>query len=88
MLTAQEARKLAGVDEIQKHVENALKEIEEAAKKGERFVHLHDDFWVSSGYSRTKDYNEACERLRKLGYEVKFFYEERQFVNMYTVVKW
>jgi hypothetical protein len=87
-MTAQEARKLAGVNEAQENVELALKQIEVAAKDKKREVYLHSDFWVNGGYSRTPEYADATKMLEDLGYIVKFFYEERQFVNMYTVVRW
>lgn len=87
-MTAKEARTLAGVDDIQEEVEKVIVMITDAATKKEREIRLHESFWTNGGYSRTPEWTEACARLLTLGYDVKFFYEERQFVNMYTVVKW
>ena len=87
-MTAHEARKLAGVDDIQEEVDNVIPMIVKAATDKLREVRLHSGFWTNGGYSRTLEWNDACNRLRQMGYEVTFFYEERQFVDMYTVVKW
>jgi hypothetical protein len=85
-ITAQEARELAGPT-IQERVDAVYPLIRKAAEEGKREVHLHD-WWVHSGFSGTKYYKQACDILRTDGYTVEFFYEERQFVNMYTVIKW
>lgn len=87
-MTAKEARALAGVDDIQEEVDLVLVAIEKAAKEKKRRLDLHTDFWTSGGYSKTKDWQEACQRLKNLGFSVDFFYEERQFVNMFTKVTW
>lgn len=87
MITANEARGLAGPTP-QERVEMLDDIIRKAAANRERSVALHDPFWVHEGYSRTKDYIEACEVLEKKGFKVRFFYEERQFVDMYTIVEW
>jgi len=43
---------------------------------------------VNGGYSTTPEYEQAVKVLEKLGYEVKFFCNANQFMNMYTIVKW
>lgn len=86
-ITAQEARELAGPS-VQEQVDLVYPKIREAAEKGARVIHLHDSFWVHDGYSRTDAYNQACMILEGDGYKVRFFYEERQFVDMYTIVEW
>lgn len=86
-LTAAEARELAGPT-IEERVNAALLEIKEAAENKKRSVCLHSDFWTQGGYHETPDWNEAVKQLKDLGYDVEFFYEERQFVDMYTWVKW
>lgn len=86
-ITAAEARKLAGPT-VQEHVDLVYPKIREAAKKGQRSLALHDSFWVHDGYSKTDAYNQAVMILEGDGYKVKFFYEERQFVDMYTIVEW
>lgn len=88
MITAKEARALAGVDDIQEEVDLVLVAIEKAAKEKKRRIDLHSDFWTNGGYNQTKDWQEACLRLKNLGFSVDFFYEERQFVNMFTKVTW
>lgn len=87
MITANEARGLAGPTP-QERVEMLDDIIRKAAAAKQRSVALHDQFWVHEGYSQTADYKEACEILKKQGFTVKFFYEERQFVDMYTIVEW
>lgn len=85
-ITAAEARKLAGPT-VQERVDEVYPKIREAATKGERSIHLHD-FWAHEGYSKTAEYKQACMILEGEGYKVRFFYEERQFVDMYTIVEW
>lgn len=85
--TAEDARKLAGPS-VDDHVEEALKVIKEQAEKKQHTATLHSDFWTRGGYSRTEGWKLACKKLTDLGFDVEFFYEERQFVNMYTLVKW
>ena len=87
MLTAMEARELAGPTP-EERVEIVTAAIREAAVAKKRKLALTDRFWVYEGYDRTADYQKACEMLKKLGYKVSFFYEERQFVDMYTIVEW
>lgn len=86
-ITAEEARKLSGPT-TQDHVATVYRLIRKAAEKKERSVKLYDDFWVYEGYKGTTSYKEACKILEGDGYKVRFFYEERQFVDMYTIVEW
>ncbi|MGX6566823.1 hypothetical protein [Cupriavidus necator] len=92
-LTAAEAREISGPT-VAERVDAALDLIRAAAEKKQRQVPLHGDFWVNGGYGsdRTtllaKQYDEAVRQLKELGFKVSFFYEERQFVDMYTVVEW
>jgi len=85
-ITAQQARELAGPT-AQERVDEVYPLIRKAAEEKKRVVVLHE-WWADAGYGGTKDWKEACDILRKDGYTVEFFYEERQFVDMYTVVKW
>lgn len=86
-ITAAEARNLSGPT-IEERVDVVHQMIREAAMQKQRQVVLRDDFWTHGGYTPTAEYKEAVKILEADGYEVKFFYEERQFVDMYTVVKW
>lgn len=85
-ITAQEARKLAGPT-VQERVDEVYPLIREAAENGQRSIALHG-WWANEGYSGSADWKQACKILEDDGYQVKFFYEERQFVDMYTVVEW
>ena len=93
MLTAKEARELSGKT-VEEKVESLLESIREKAKTGARkiatgYSHKEDaDLWISGGYSKTDDWKRAKGILEGLGYKVTFFYEERQFVDMYTLVEW
>lgn len=92
MITAAESRMLAGPTP-QERVDMLEDTIRKAAKAKRRSTTLHGDFWSHEGYSGTQDYKEACKILEDLGYKVRFFYEERQFVTkscgyMYTIVEW
>lgn len=81
------ARELAGPT-VEEQVDEALAQIKEAAIKKHRQTNLVSSLWVNGGYSKTEDYKKACKILTDLGFTVEFFYEERQFVNMFTIVKW
>jgi hypothetical protein len=90
-MRASEARKLAGIgDELsaQEAVDRVLIQIKEAAKAGKRKLCLHEEPWVHGVYRNDPDVKLAYKILEGLGYEVKFHYEELQFVNMFTVVEW
>jgi hypothetical protein len=85
-ITADQARYLAGPS-VQERVDEVYPLIREAAMAKKRLVVLHG-WWADSGYGGTKDYKAACKLLEADGFKVRFFYEERQFVDMYTVVEW
>lgn len=86
-ITAEEARALSGPS-VEDHVNEVYPAIRKAAEQKWREIRLHDDFWTQGGYSGTADWKRACDLLRADGFKVEFFYEERQFVNMYTKVSW
>jgi len=86
-ITAAEARRLAGPS-VTDRVDEVFNLIRERATAGAHFLNLKDDFWTRDGYSKTADYQEAVKQLTAAGFTVKFFYEEHQFVDMYTVVEW
>lgn len=91
MITAKEARELAGptFDEIvEEQLEFAYEQIRLAAENRKREVILHSEFWTRGGYNQAPEYQAAINKLKELGFEGEFFYEERQFVNMYTIVRW
>ena len=92
MITANEARLLSGETPEEK-VEAIQPLIEEAAKKGRRAIIIRDSnvgggMWVNGGYNSTDEWKECVEILRGLGYAVRFYYEERQFVDMGTEISW
>jgi hypothetical protein len=86
-ITAAEARELAGPT-VPERVETVYGLIRAAAEAKRRSVDLHGEFWANQGYSATSEWQEACRLLEADGYTVGFVYEERQFVSMYTEVKW
>lgn len=91
MITAKEARELAGPtpeEVVKEQLEFAYERIKLAAENKRRSVNLTNEFWTRDGYSGTDEYKAAVKQLKVLGFEVEFFYEELQFVNMYTIVKW
>lgn len=85
--TAADARVLAGPS-VEDHVDDALILIKSAAEKKQHTTSLTSSFWVTDGYGRTEKYKKACKQLEELGFKVDFFYQENQFVTMYTVVEW
>jgi len=91
MLEANEARKLAGVgdeDRAKELVIEVLEKVKTSAAAGKRVLHLHGKDWVHGPYNDDPTIKLAYKLLKDLGYKVFFFYEELQFVNMYTVVEW
>tara|TARA_R110000803_G_scaffold98985_1_gene167051 strand:+ start:988 stop:1281 length:294 start_codon:yes stop_codon:yes gene_type:complete len=92
-LTADKARELAGRT-VEEAVDSILVSIEAKAKKKSRelktgWEHKEDnELWERGGYATSEDWKEAKATLEGLGYTVTFFYEERQFVNMYTLITW
>ena len=85
--TAADARKLAGPT-VEDRVNDVLDLIKIKAANGGHEIALRDDFWVNEGYGNTGDYRRACTLLEGLGFNVKFYYIELQFVDMYTIVEW
>jgi len=91
--SAAEARMLSG-ETVEEKVNSLLDAIKEAATKGKRELrtsweyHKDDDLWVNGGYPQSADWKEAVEKLTGRGFEVSFYYQESQFVDMYTLVKW
>lgn len=91
MITAKEARDLSGPtleEQVAEELKVAETRIREEATLGKRKLSLHGPFWAHEGYSKTEAYKMARQVLVDQGFDVDFFYEERQFVDMYTVVKW
>lgn len=84
-ITADEARKIAGPT-IEEEIDDVYVRIKSVAEQGERSIHLHD--WANDGYGNTEKYKALKKELEESGFEVEFFYEERQFVDMYVIVKW
>lgn len=85
-ITADEALRLAGPT-VQDRVDAVYPLIREEAGKGKRTLVLTESFWLD-GYNPTVQYKEAVQILENDGFTVKFFYEERQFAAMYTLVSW
>lgn len=94
MITASEAREQAGATVLE-IVESLDPFIRAAAADKKRRLNTgyaqdipHHDFWVNGGYKPDPKWVEAKQILESHGYKVSFFYEERQFVDMYTVIEW
>ena len=86
-ITAAEARRLAGPS-VEDRVNEVFDLIRERATAGYHVLNLKDDFWTREAYSQTEAYKAAVKQLTSAGFAVRFFYEEHQFVDMYTVVEW
>lgn len=85
-ITAAEARKIAlgPVDEM---LELAYTEIRKAAEKGRTTVNVFGE-WQREGYNETTAFKKAKKVLEDDGFKVKYFYEEKQFVDMGITVSW
>lgn len=100
LFSAKQARELAGPtvagptveEKVLAKVESILVSVKaNASKRRLRAGYDHNadaDLWINGGYSGTDEWKMAKSILEKLGYKVTFFYEERQFVDMYTVIEW
>jgi len=86
-ITAAQARELAGPT-IEERVAEVYPMIRAAASKGMRAIWMGTGFWAQEGYSNSTIFKEACDILRNDGFHVKFYYEQRQFVDMGTEVSW
>lgn len=87
-ITANEARQLAGPN-ADDRVEEACEAIRAAASEKKREIILRESsFWGVYGHDKDPVWTETCKRLRNLGFTVDEFYEERQFVDIGTRIKW
>lgn len=86
-ITATEARELAGPT-VEERLGPVYDLIREAATAKQREAHLKDDFWARGGYDQNPEYTKAVKILENDGFKVRFFYQESQFVDMYTIVEW
>ncbi len=95
MLTAQQARSMMPVDS-NGVLEEILKLIESRALDGEEEVKIYQSKGITFGSSALycsedkypKSVKEVLSELRKLGYSAGIRCEERQFVDIYLLVKW
>lgn len=93
MFTAKEARQLSGKS-VEEKVESLLEAVRIAANNKQRELRCgwsykeDKDLWINGGYSKTTEWKQAKDILESLGFTVEFFYEDKQFVNMYTIIKW
>lgn len=94
MITAAEARKLAGPT-IEEKVQALLVKVEELAKQGKRQLRggydydADSDIWVMGGYEGTPDWQKAKKILEGLGYKVEFYYNDSSMAaDLYTIIKW
>jgi len=91
--TAAEAKKLAGKS-VEEKVELLCESIKKNASERKRSLmtgweHKEDrDLWIDGGYNHTEDWEKAKKILEALGYKVTFYYQENQFVDMYTIIEW
>jgi len=91
MITAKEARMLAGPTDAEAAnlaLESVFAAIRKAAENKQRSITLRGDFWSEGGYRDAKSYKIAVERLEELDFDVRFFYEENQFVDAGVVISW
>jgi hypothetical protein len=93
MITAEEARNIAGRT-VAEMVEAIGPKIEELAKAKMRKLRTGYDWpqdkglWIDGGYNNTAHWREAKAMLEAQGFKVSFFYEERQLVDMFTLIEW
>lgn len=87
MITAQEARKLAGKtnEEFALDFEEDIKK--RASEGGRELLKYHGEL-ENEAYSHTEKWKGFVAYMLTLGYAVELHYEERQFVDMRVRIKW
>ena len=87
MITAQEARELAGKtnEEFALDFEEDIKK--RAGEGGRELLKYHGQL-ENEAYSNTKKWDGFVAYMGALGYTVELHYEERQFVDMRIKIKW
>jgi hypothetical protein len=92
-LTAAQAREIAGPT-VSEKVDALLEKIREFAEQKKRSIKIGRDncpdtnFWVQGAYKDHDDYHQAKRELEALGYKVEFYYEEKQFVDIFLEISW
>lgn len=100
MLTAQQARELAGKT-AQEYVDDLMPHIEKAARDKKREFatgNIDTQIWAHGAYDaryvrvethNTKIYKEAASILEQLGYTVDFYYRDCSMAaDIYTIIRW
>lgn len=88
MLTAQEAREIAGPD-AKDYLEIIDGRIRAAAEMKEREVIIRDQPYANWLYGTpSKVAKEVIKKLKEYGYDVDLYYQESQFVDMGLWIKW
>ena len=91
--TANDAKRDAGptldekIDAILDAIKLAANDRKRELKTGWQYKE-DKSLWIDGGYSTSPDWLEATKVLTDLGYDVSFYYQEHQFVDMYTLIKW
>jgi len=91
-ITADEAREIAGVlnPRVEEFITRGNKSIKEAAHNGKRRTIVRDSDVSQAGYITPpgKLWTVASDYFTNKGFNVSFFYEERQFVDMGMLIEW
>lgn len=91
MFTAEEARKLGKINDVQTWVEKATLEVKEFVTKnpGKTELIIRNKFWEQHGYSSTEEWKAAVKMFAKLGYKATFYYDDStQFCNLGLHLDW
>ena len=99
LLTADEARRLAGVTtslrDVATKVAAVLNSVRNQAIAQQRslktgYQHAEDaDLWITGGMNGSDDWKQAKQQLEQLGFTVTFYYRDgAQFTDMYTYITW
>lgn len=97
MLSAKQAAQLAeaAMPNVDAEILRLSDTIEDLAAQGKRecrtgYDHKEDlDIWINGGYNEDRKWKAATQKLKQLGYTVKFYYADgKQFTDMYTVISW
>jgi hypothetical protein len=87
MITAQEARQLAGPTP-EEYCEFFASHIEKAAKEKKRTVTVYHGQLENEAYGRTQVWKDFVAAMAKLGFTASLYYEERQFVDIRITITW
>jgi hypothetical protein len=87
-ITAEEARKIAGLS-VEEEVDIVFDLIREAATDKERSIKvMHNNLWATGGYAKSPHWVKACKILNEEGFKTDYYFSEDYSYVGFTIVSW